>query len=95
MDLEYPEELHKANNALPLPPERMMVDEWMSEYQRNLLSVGVAPTEVEKLVPNLRNKARFVFYFRILKHYLSLGMRLDGALHPDEDRVPDEGRQRL
>ena len=56
VDLEYPEDLHNAHNSNPLAPERMVVQkEWMSEYQHNLLSVGVAPTEVEKLVPNLRN----------------------------------------
>ena len=77
VDLEYPEELHKAHNAFPLAPERMIVQgEWMSEYQRNLLGVGVAPTEVEKLVPNLPNKARYVLHYRILQLYLSLGMRL-------------------
>ena len=58
------QELHKAHNAFPLAPERMIVQgEWMSEYQRNLLGVGVAPTEVEKLVPNLRNKARYVLHY--------------------------------
>ena len=46
VDLKYPRELHKAHNAYPLAPERMVVqDEWMSEYQHNL-GVGVAPTEV-------------------------------------------------
>lgn len=47
----------------------------MSEYQRSLLGVGVAPTEVENLVPNLRNTARYVLHFRILQLYHSLGMR--------------------
>ena len=50
--------------------------EWMSEYQHNLLGVGVAPTEVEKLVPNLRNKDRYVLHYRNLQLYMSLGMRL-------------------
>ena len=77
VDLEYPEELHKAHNAFPQAPERMIVQGvWMSEYQRNLLGVGVAPTKVEKLVPNLRNEARYVLHYRILQLYLSLGMRL-------------------
>ena len=48
----------------------------MSEYQHNLLGVGVAPTEVEKLVPNLRNKDRYVLHYRNLQLYTSLGMRL-------------------
>ena len=61
VDLEYAEDLHNAHNAYPLAPERMVVQKkWMSEYQHNLLGVGVAPTEVENLVPNLRNKDRFI-----------------------------------
>ena len=35
-----------------------------------------APTEVEKLVPNLRNKDRYVLHYRNLQLYMSLGMRL-------------------
>ena len=34
------------------------------------------PTEVEKLVPNLRNKDRCVLHYRTLQLYTSLGMRL-------------------
>ena len=48
----------------------------MSEYQHSLLGVGLAPTEVEKLVPNLRNKDRHVLHYRNLQLYTSLGMRL-------------------
>ena len=74
VDLEYPGELHDVHNAYPLAPERMMVKkEWMSEYQHGLLGVGV---EVEKLVPNLYNKNRYVLHYRNLQLYLSLGMRL-------------------
>ena len=77
VDLEYPEDLHDAHNAYPLAPERMVVQKkWMSEYQHNLLGVGVAPTEVEKLVPNLHNKDRYVLHYRNLHLYMSLGMRL-------------------
>ena len=48
VDLKYPRELHKAHNAYPLAPERMVVqDAWMSEYQHNLLGVGVAPTRLK------------------------------------------------
>ena len=77
VDLEYPKDLHNVHNAYPLAPERMIVQKtWMSEYQHNLLGVGVAPTEVEKLVPNLRNKDRYVLHYRNLQLYMSLGMRL-------------------
>ena len=66
-----------AGSSYPLAPERMVVQkEWMSEYQHNLLGVGVAPTEAEKLVTNLRNKDRYVLYYRNLQLYMSLCMRL-------------------
>ena len=81
VDLQYPEDLHDAHNAYPLAPERMVVEKgWMSEYQHSLLSVGAAPTEVEKLVPNLRNKSRYVLHYRNLQLYMSLGLRLT-AVH--------------
>ena len=77
VDLEYPQHLHRVHNGYPLAPERMVVQkEWMSEYQHNLLSNGVSPTEVLKLVPNLRNKEKYVLHYRNLQLYLSLGMRL-------------------
>ena len=77
VDLEYPEDLHDAHNAYPLVPEHMMVQKkWMSEYQHDLFGVGVAPIEILKLVPNLRNKDRYVLHYRNLQLYMSLGARL-------------------
>ena len=58
--------------------------EWMSEYQHSLLGKGVVPTQVKKLVPNLRSKERYVFHYHNMQLYLSLGMRLEKihrALH--------------
>ena len=82
VDLDYPEALHDALNAYPLAPERMVVPKvWMSDYQHDLLGVGVAPTEVEKLVPNLHNKDRYVLHYRNLQLYMSLGMRLTKVYH--------------
>ena len=52
----------------------MIVQGGWSEYQHNLQGVGVAPTEVEKLVPNLRNKDHYVLHHHNLQLYLSLGM---------------------
>ena len=51
-------------------------NKWMSEYEHNLLDVGVAPTEVQKLVTNLHNKESYVLHYHNLQLYLSLGMRL-------------------
>ena len=76
VDLESPKELHEEHSAYPPAPERMMFQkEWMSEYQYGLGN-GVVPTEVEKLVPNLHNKQRYVLHYRNLQLYLSLGIRL-------------------
>ena len=47
----------------------------MSDYQHDLPGVGVAPTEVEKLVLNLRDKERYVLHFRNRHLYMSYGMR--------------------
>ena len=77
VDLEYPQELHDEHNAYPLAPERMVVQkEWMSEYQHGLLGKGMASAEVEKLVPNLRDKNHYVLHYRNLQLYLGLGMKL-------------------
>ena len=82
VDLEYPKVLHDAHNEYPLAPERMVVKkDWMSEYQHNLLGVGVAPTEFVKLAPNLRNKDRYVLHYQNLQLYLSLGIRLKKVCH--------------
>ena len=76
VDLEYPQVLHDEHNSYPLAPERMVVQkEWMSDYQQDLLGVGVAPTEVEKLVPNLHDKERYVTHYRNPQLYMALGMR--------------------
>ncbi|XP_064629257.1 uncharacterized protein LOC135488549 [Lineus longissimus] len=77
VDLEYPEELHDSHSAYPLAPERLRVkDEWLSEYQNDLLKEIGGSLETEKLVPNLRDKQRYVVHYRNLKLYLGLGMRL-------------------
>jgi hypothetical protein len=48
----------------------------MSEYQQNHLREIGGSLETVKLVPNLRNKERYIVHYRNLKLYLSLGMRL-------------------
>jgi hypothetical protein len=77
VDLEYPKELHDSHSAYPLSPERMRVkDKWMFGYQQNLLREIGGSHETVKLVPNLRNKERYLVHYRNLKLYLSLGMQL-------------------
>ena len=74
VDLEYPEELHTSHNAYPLAPERIKVEKaWMSEYQHSFDNKNA---EVPKLVPNLRNKERYVLHYRNLQLYVQLGLKL-------------------
>ena len=76
VDLEYPKELHDLHNSYPLAPERLKVKkEWLSSYQRELVTSNSA-LNVEKLVPNLRDKEKYVLHYRNLQLYVSLGMRV-------------------
>ncbi len=76
VDLEYPKELHKSHNDYPLAPERLAVKkDWLSEYQQDLLEENNM-INVEKLVPNLMNKEKYVLHYKNLRLYLSLGMKV-------------------
>ena len=72
VDLEYPKELHDELNSYPLAPESLTVKEdWLSTYQVNLHHGN----EVEKLVPNLMDKTKYVLHYRNLQLYVKLGLR--------------------
>ena len=78
VDLEYPSELHDLHSDYPLAPEKMLIShEMLSPYQRDLKEeLGYKPANVEKLVPNLWDKEKYVIHYRNLKQCLSLGMKL-------------------
>ena len=78
VDLEYPEEIHDLHNDYPLAPEKILItDDMLSKYCKDLKdSENISSGRVHKLVPNLRNKEKYVLHYRNLQLYLSLGMKL-------------------
>ena len=78
VDLEYPGELHELHNDYPLTPERLEIsDNMMSNYCSNIANkYGIKIDVVNKLVPNLANKNKYVLHYKDLQLYLSLGIKL-------------------
>ena len=77
-DLEYPNELHNLYNDYPLAPEKLEITQNMlSKYCSDIANkYGIKIGGVNKLVPNLGNKSKYVVHYRNLQLYLSLGMKL-------------------
>ena len=78
VDLEYPSELHDLHSDYPLAPEKVEITQNMlSKYCSDIVDeYGIKIGCVYKLVPNLRNKGKYVVHYRNLQLYLSLGMKL-------------------
>ena len=78
VDLEYPQELHDLHNDYPLAPEKIKVtDDMLSPHCKALKDAkGINSGLVQKLVPNLLDKEKYVLHYRNLKQYLSLGLKL-------------------
>jgi hypothetical protein len=60
VDLEYPYALHDLHNDYPLAPE----------------SIKIGDSNVAKLIPNLRNKEKYILHYENLKLYESLGLKI-------------------
>ena len=74
VDLLYPPELHDAHSDLPLAPEHITVTpQMLSEYN----SSDDTFRGQTCLVPNLRDKSRYVLHMRNVKLYTDLGMKVD------------------
>ena len=78
VDLEYPHDLHELHNDYPLAPEKLEISQNMlSNYCCNIATYyGIKIGGVNKLVPNLGNKSKYVVHYRNLQLYLSLGMKV-------------------
>ena len=77
-DLVYPPELHNEHNCYPSAPESLTITEdFLSSY---CCSFNQKHFECPKLVPNLRDKQKYVTYYENLKFYLEMGLKL-GKIH--------------
>ena len=68
VDLEYPDELHKLHNDYPLAPEKLAVtNDMLSKYCKEIADkYDIKVGDVKKLIPNLRNKTKYVLHYRNL-----------------------------
>ena len=78
VDLEYPDELHDLHNDYPLAPEKVKVErDMLSTYCKEIASkFNMSSGLVEKLIPTLGGKEKYVLHYRNLQLYLDLGMKL-------------------
>ena len=78
VDLENPDKLHELRNDYPLAPEKLAVSsDMLSKYCKKIADeYEIKVGDVKKIIPNLRNKTNYVFNYRNLQLYLSLGMKL-------------------
>ena len=77
-ELEYQQELHDLHNDYNVAPEKVKVSKNMlSEYckkiaERYNISIG----QVNKLIPTLNSKEKYVLHYRNLQLYPDLGLNL-------------------
>ena len=70
--------MHKLHNDYLVAPEKLEISQNMlSKYWFNIANAyEIKISGVNKLIPNLDNKSKYVVHYRNLQLYLSLGMKL-------------------
>ena len=78
VDLEYPKELHDLHNDYPLGPEKVKVTEdILSDYCKKIQKkFNISTGLIQKLIPTLCDKKKYVLHYRNLQLYLDLGLKL-------------------
>jgi hypothetical protein len=76
VDLTYPQELHDLHNDYPLAVEKKIVTkDQLSPYCVDVMNKNnIKMTKIEKLIPSLENKTKYVVHYRNLKKYIELGL---------------------
>ena len=78
VDLKYLDKLHELHNDYPLAPEKLEIaHNMLSKYCSNIANkYEIKIGGVNKLVPNLSNKDKYVRHYENLQLHLSLGIKL-------------------
>ena len=71
VDLEYCSKLHDKYDDYPLCPEKIEISsDMLSKYCSDIAhKYGIKVGGVKKLVPNLRDKVKYVVHYRNLHYY--------------------------
>ena len=69
VDFEHIIELYDVHNDYPLAPEKIEISsDMLSKYCSNIANkYGIKVGEVKKLVPNLRDKVKYIVHYRNLQ----------------------------
>ena len=78
VDLEYCKKLHDSHSDYPFVPEKLEnSSNMLSKYCSDIANkYGIKVGGVNKLLPNLRDKIKYVVHHKNLQYYLSLVMKL-------------------
>ena len=78
MDLEYPRELHDLHSDYLIAPEKAKVfKNMLSGYCKKIAEKYKIPiSQVNKLIPTLKDKKEYVLHYRNLQLYLDLGWKI-------------------
>ena len=81
VDLDYPDKLHELHNDYLLALEKIEINHnVLSNCCSNIANKhGLKVGGVNKLVPNLNNKSKYVLHYNYFQLYLSLVVKLDNV----------------
>ena len=78
VDLEYPRELHDLHNDYPVAPEKAKISKNM--ISRDCKEIAekykISISQVNILIPTLKDKKEYVLHYQNLQLYLDLGLKI-------------------